>query len=91
MNLNAEVKVCNLCQFAEPFGVIASCKIFCPPFMFHHFTMNCIWLMLFLHELKQVLVLVKQFSFINRTFLSSRYYSHGSTFFHIQLFANGLI
>jgi len=34
--------------------------------MFHHFTMNYIWLMHFLHELKQVLVLVKQFSFINR-------------------------
>jgi len=34
--------------------------------MFHHFTINCIWLILFLHELKQVLVLVKHFSFINR-------------------------
>jgi len=30
--------------------------------MFHHFTMNCIWLMLFLHELEHVLVLVKQFT-----------------------------
>jgi len=30
--------------------------------MFHHFTMNCIWLMLFSHELKQVLVLVKHFA-----------------------------
>jgi len=27
--------------------------------------MNCIWLMLFLHELKQVLALIKQFGFIN--------------------------
>jgi len=35
-------------------------------FLVHHFTINCIWLMLFLHELKQVFVLVKQFSFINR-------------------------
>jgi len=45
---------------------IALCKIFCSSFMFHHFTINCIWLMLFLHELKQVLALIKQFSFINR-------------------------
>jgi len=34
--------------------------------MFHHFTINGIWLMLFLHELKQVMVLVKQLGFINR-------------------------
>ena len=37
-----------------------------PSFMFHHFTINCIWLMLFLHKLKQFFVLVKQFSFISR-------------------------
>jgi len=51
MSHNAEVKLCNLYQFAEAFNGIASCKIFCPCFMFHHFTINCIWLMLFLHEL----------------------------------------
>jgi len=38
--------------------------------------------MLFLHELKQVLVLVKQFTSASsiEMFLSSRYYSHGLTF-----------
>jgi len=82
MNYNAEVKLCNLYQLAEAFNGIASRKIFCPFFMFHHFTMNCIWLMLFLHELKQVLVLVKQFTSASsiETFLSSRYYSHVSLF-----------
>ena len=47
--------------------------------------------MLFLHELKQVLVLVEKLSFINETFLSSRYYpqSHMLQHFLIQLFANG--
>jgi len=66
MSHNAAVKLCNLYQFVEAFNGIASCKIFCPSVMFHHFTINCVWLMVFLHELKQVLVLVKQFSFINR-------------------------
>jgi len=59
---NAEVKLCNLYQFAEAFNGIASCKIFCPSFMFRHFAINCIWLVLFLHEFKQVLVLAKQFT-----------------------------
>jgi len=38
--------------------------------------------MLFLHELQQVLVLVKQFTSVSsiETFLSSRYYSHVSSF-----------
>jgi len=63
MSHNAKVKLCNLYQFAEAFSDIASCKIFCPCFIFHHFTINCVWLMLFLHERKQVLVVVKQFSF----------------------------
>jgi len=66
MSHNAEVKLCNLYQFTEAFNGIANCKIFHRSFMFHHFTINCIWLMLFMHELKQVLVLVKEFSFINR-------------------------
>jgi len=61
MSHNAQVKLCNLYQFAEAFSGIASCKIFCLSFMLHHFRTNCIWLMLFLHELKQVLLLVKQF------------------------------
>jgi len=56
---NAEVKLCNLYQFAEAFSGTESCKIFCLFFMFHHFTINCIWLMLFLHESKHVLVSVK--------------------------------
>ena len=43
----------------EAFNGIESCKIFCPSFKFHLFTMNCSWLMLFFHELKQVLVLVR--------------------------------
>jgi len=40
--------------------------------------------MLFLHELKQVLVLVKQFTSASsiETFLWSKYYSHDSTFSH---------
>jgi len=59
----------------EAFNGIASCKIFCPFIMFHHFTVNCIWLMLFLHELEQVLALLKQFTFVSsiEKFLSSRY------------------
>ena len=53
--------------------------------MFYHFTMNCIWLMFFLHELKHVLALVKQFTSASsiETFPSSRYYSHGSSFSHL--------
>jgi len=80
MSHNAELKLCNLYQLAEAFTGIASCKIFCPSFMFHHFTRNCIWLMLFLHELKQVLVLVKQFSFINID-ASLKQIAYMSTFF----------
>ena len=40
--------------------------------------------MLFLHELKQVLVLVKQFTSAPsvETFILNRYYTHGSSFFH---------
>ena len=46
--------------------------------------------MLFLYELKNVLVLVKKFTSVSsiETFLPIRYYSHGSSF-PIQLFANG--
>jgi len=62
---NAEVKLCNLYQFVEAFNGIASCKIFCPSFMFHHFTTTCNYFMLFLHELKHVLVLVKQLTSTN--------------------------
>jgi len=54
--------LCNSLQslsVLEAFNGIASCKIFCPSFKFHHFTMNCSLLMLFFHELKQVLVLVR--------------------------------
>jgi len=80
MSHNAEVKLRNLCQFAEAFNGIACCKRFRPTFMFQYFTINCLCLTLFLCELKQVLVLVKQFIFINRNVPSSRYYSHGSTF-----------
>jgi len=40
----------KLYHLTEAFNGIASCRIFCPFFMLHHFTMNCIWLMLFLHE-----------------------------------------
>ena len=43
MSHNAEVKLSHL-QFAEAFNGTASCKIFCPSFIFHHFTINCIWL-----------------------------------------------
>jgi len=41
--------------------------------------------MLSLHELEQVLVLVKQFSAASsiETFLSSRYYSHASSFYQL--------
>jgi len=44
--------------------------------------------MLFLYELKQVLVLVKQFSFTNRS-VSQTYITHMIHYFTIQLFANG--
>ena len=77
---NAELKLCNLHQFAEAFNGIASCKIFRQTFMFHHFTINCIWLMPFLHELKQVWCWSNSLAFSIETFLSSRYYSHVSTF-----------
>jgi len=66
MSNSADVTLCNLYQLAEACNGIANCKIFCPSFMFHHSTINSIWLMLFLHELKQFWVLVKQFNFINR-------------------------
>jgi len=64
----------------EAFNGIASGKIFCPSIMFHRFTINCIWLMLFLHELEQVLVLVKQITSASSIdmFLSKRHYSHVS-------------
>jgi len=39
MNHNAE---CNLYLFAEAFNGIASCRIFFPFLMFHHFTVYCI-------------------------------------------------
>jgi len=44
---------------------------------FAYLSFNCIWLMLFFHELEQVLVLVKLFTSASsiETFLSSRYYS----------------
>jgi len=66
---------------------IASCKIFYQSFIFHHFTINYIWLILFLHELEQVLVLAKQFTSASsiETFLSSRYYSHVSSFSQLVL------
>jgi len=73
-------------QFAEALNGIASYKIFCLSFMFHHVTVNCICLMLFSHELKQVLVLVKQFSFINRN-VSQADTIHVVQHFPIQLFA----
>jgi len=79
MSHNAEVKLCNLYQFAETFNDLGGCKIFFSSIMFHHFTIHCIWLMLFLHELKQVLV--KHFTSASsiEAFLSSRYYSHVSS------------
>jgi len=40
---NAEVKLCNLYQFAEAFSGIASCKIFCSFFMLNHFAIKCTW------------------------------------------------
>ena len=44
--------------------------------------------MLFLHELKQVLILVKQFSFIIKRF-SQADTIHMVQHFFVQLFANG--
>ena len=66
---------------------IASWTIFFRSFIFHHFTMNCICLMLFLHERKQILVVVKQFTSASsiEMFLSSRYYSHSSSFSQLVL------
>jgi len=75
---NFEVKLCNFYQFLKRLMVLQVAKYFCPSIMFHHFTTNFISLMLSLHELQQVLVLVKQFTAASsiETFLSSRYYSH---------------
>jgi len=66
----------------EAFYGIASFTLFYPSIVFHHFTKNCIWLMLFLHELEQIFVWVKQFTSPSstETILSSRYYSHVSYF-----------
>jgi len=92
MNYKAEVKLCNLYQFDEAFNGIASCKIFCPSFMFHHFKINSILLMLFFHELKLVLALVKQFTLASsiETLLSSRKPATRMVHhFPIQLFVNG--
>ena len=81
---NAEIKLYNLYHFTEEFKCIASYNIIFPSFVFHHLTINCIWLMLFLHERKQALVLVKQLTSASsiETFLSTRYYSCGSSFSH---------
>jgi len=59
MSHNTEEKTGNLHQFAEAFNGIARFKIIFPSFMFHNFTINYMWLMLFVHEPKQVLVLVQ--------------------------------
>jgi len=48
---NAEAKLCHFYQFSEAFSGIESYQIFCPCIMFNHYTINGIWLMLFLHEL----------------------------------------
>ena len=55
-----------------------------PIFLFYHCTLNWIWLMLCLHELKEALVLVKQFTsaLSIETVLWSRIYLHGSWFSH---------
>jgi len=71
---NVGVKLCNLDQFLKYINDTASCKIFFPTIMFHHFTVNCIWSMPSLHELEQVLILIKQFSASSiETLLSGRY------------------
>jgi len=58
--------------------------------MFHHFTINCIWLIVFLQELEQVLVLVKQFTQLHQ---QKRFYQEVTThMFHSfpsYLFADG--
>jgi len=58
--------------------------------MCHYFTMNCIWFMLFLHDLKQVLVLVKQ---LTSAYQQKRFYQADTTHmvhhFPNLLFANG--
>jgi len=82
MSHNVAVKLCNLYQFVEACNGIASCKIFCLSAMFHHFAMNCICWMVFLHELTQILVWSNSLASSIETFLSSRHYSHGSTFSH---------
>ena len=72
------LELCNLYQFLKRLIVLQVAKYF----MIHQFTINCIWFMLFSRELEQVLVLVKQFTSASsiETFLSSRYYSHVSSF-----------
>jgi len=86
MSHNAEIKLSNLYQFSEAFYWHCKLQNICPSFMFHHFTVNSICLMLFLQELKQVLVLVKQFSFFNRN-VSQTDTIHIVQHFPIHLFA----
>jgi len=82
MSHNAEVKVCNHYQFAKAFNGIANCKIFCPSFMFHHFIIICIWLMLFCTNSHKVWYWSNSLASSTETFLSSKYCSYGSTFSH---------
>jgi len=86
MSHNAEVKLCILDQFAETLNGIASYIILGLSFMFRHVKINCICLVLFLHELKQGLVLVKQFGFVNRN-VSQADTIHMVQRFPIQLLA----
>jgi len=70
--------------------VLQVAKIISPSFMFHHFTINWIWLMLFLHQLKHILVLVKQLTVVSSTeTFSQADTTHVVHHFPIQLFANG--
>jgi len=80
----AEVKLCNLNQFAEAFSGIASCKNNFPIFHVPSFY-NKLDLVDALFAPTQTHFGVGQTvncSFINRNVLSSRYHSRGSSFSH---------
>jgi len=74
---NIEVKLCSLYQFLKRNG-IAIWTIFCPSFIFRHFAMNCTWLARTQTNCGSGKTVYSASSI--ETFLSSRYYSHSSSF-----------
>ena len=67
ISYNAEVNLSDFQQLAKQFNSNAHVKIGCPSFMHHHFAIwQCIYFKLSFNEFAKAVLLVKQFSFINR-------------------------